>query len=536
MIIKKMAVGNSEEAFIEENFINGVNVISSDDNNKGKTITIQSMMYALGNDPPTFPTTFEYKRYYHYIEFEENGLLYHLCRHNNGFILKYNSILIIFDSVSELKRYWTKHIFKLPYIVKNQVAKIVDPVLFLQLFFVGQDKKDTSNISHAGLYSKQDYFNMLYDICDVSGLELNEEEIRKIKIDIKKLKEEKDILLKQHRILKSQKTPVSYLSSINDKVAFGRKIDQMEKINSKIAELKKARNASATRKAKWETTLKELRSLNRTMDCGELRCMDCYSTNISFSASKKSGYTFDVSSVEMRNEIIASINEKIGAYNEEIEKFAILISEAQEDLQSLMSEESVSLESIVAYRQEIFNASEAEAKIMEINEKLDNLNTQLSINSHVSQTKKDKQNTIISMIIETMNTSYHKIDPTGNLHFDDLFTKRDETYSGSEATIFHIVKLYAIREVLKHNFPIVIDSFRAEDLSSSKEAIVLDLYKSIPNQVILTTTLKDEEIGKYDNTSSIHHIDYKDHKPSKMLSTAYVKSFSELLSVLSVQM
>lgn len=42
MIIKKMAVGNSEEAFIEENFINGVNVISSDDNNKGKTITIDS--------------------------------------------------------------------------------------------------------------------------------------------------------------------------------------------------------------------------------------------------------------------------------------------------------------------------------------------------------------------------------------------------------------------------------------------------------------------------------------------------------------
>lgn len=27
MIIKKMAVGNSEEAFIEENFINGVNVV-----------------------------------------------------------------------------------------------------------------------------------------------------------------------------------------------------------------------------------------------------------------------------------------------------------------------------------------------------------------------------------------------------------------------------------------------------------------------------------------------------------------------------
>ena len=58
MKIRKVAVGNAAEAFIEGNFTNGVNIISSDDNNKGKTIVIQSMMYALGNEP-TFPTSFE---------------------------------------------------------------------------------------------------------------------------------------------------------------------------------------------------------------------------------------------------------------------------------------------------------------------------------------------------------------------------------------------------------------------------------------------------------------------------------------------
>ena len=62
MIIRKTAVGNSNEAFIENDFKTGLNIISSDDNNKGKTIEIQSMMYALGNDP-AFPTTFEYKNY-----------------------------------------------------------------------------------------------------------------------------------------------------------------------------------------------------------------------------------------------------------------------------------------------------------------------------------------------------------------------------------------------------------------------------------------------------------------------------------------
>ena len=49
MKIRKVAVGNAAEAFIEGNFTNGVNIISSDDNNKGKTIVIQSMMNIVEN-------------------------------------------------------------------------------------------------------------------------------------------------------------------------------------------------------------------------------------------------------------------------------------------------------------------------------------------------------------------------------------------------------------------------------------------------------------------------------------------------------
>lgn len=172
MIIKKIAIGNSTEAFVEDGFTDGLNIISSDDNNKGKTIAMQSMMYAIGNEP-TFPTTFDYKKYYYYIEFEENNKFYRVCRYGENFALIEGKTLLLFDSVSELKRYWTKHIFKLPEIVKNQISKIVDPVLFFQLFFVGQDKKDTSNISHSGLYNKKDFEEMIYSILDLSGYKLD---------------------------------------------------------------------------------------------------------------------------------------------------------------------------------------------------------------------------------------------------------------------------------------------------------------------------------------------------------------------------
>lgn len=59
-------------------------------------------------------------------------------------------------------------------------------------------------------------------------------------------------LLQQHKILKSKKTPVSYLSAESDRLAFGKKIESLERVQNKIAELRKARNSVSTRKSKWE--------------------------------------------------------------------------------------------------------------------------------------------------------------------------------------------------------------------------------------------------------------------------------------------
>lgn len=534
MIIKKMAVGNTDEAFIEKGFSTGVNIISSDDNNKGKTIVIQSIMYAIGNEP-VFPHSFEYDNYYHYVEFEHNNIVYRICRYNSSFVLAYGSVLMIFDNVSELKRYWTKYIFPFPQIHKNQILKVVDPVLFFQLFFVGQDKKDTSNIANAGLYNKQDFYNMIYDICNASGLSLNDEEIKTIKSELKELKEERESILKQYKILKSNKKAITYLSSTSDKSAFSRKLSELETIKTKITELKKSRNNFATRKSKWETTIKELNSLNRTIDFGELHCMDCNSTNISFSTSKKTGYTFDISTVEMRTEIIKSIQDKINSYDEEIEKVSAQITDAQGEMKRIMREEDISLESIVAFKEEIFNANDAEQKINELDKKISELNNQLKVSTDFGNTTKEKQEEILKSIVSQMNEVYKIIDFEGTEVFSDIFTKKGVTYSGSEATVFHILKIYAFAAVLKHFYPIIIDSFRAEDLSTPKENKVLNLFSQLQNQVILTTTLKNEELGKYNGLSGINHIDYSNHTPSKILSSSFLNEFKALLSELSIK-
>lgn len=116
-------------------------------------------------------------------------------------------------------------------------------------------------------------------------------------------------MLRKHRILNSKNTSVNYLSQHSDRVAFEEKVKQAEKLKIKIGKLRNGRNASINRKSKYEITLKELRSLNRTIPTGELHCLDCDSKNIGYTTSD-SMYTFDVSTVEVRNQIIESIEEK----------------------------------------------------------------------------------------------------------------------------------------------------------------------------------------------------------------------------------
>ena len=52
--------------------------------------------------------------------------------------------------------------------------------------------------------------------------------------------------------------------------------------------------------------------------------------------------------------------------------------------------------------------------------------------------------------------------------------------------------------------------------------------------MIFTTTLKKEEIGKYDFHESLNHIDYSYHEPSKILRNEFSQEFHEIASKLMI--
>jgi hypothetical protein len=221
-------------------------------------------------------------------------------------------------------------------------------------------------------------------------------------------------------------------------------------------------------------------------------------------------------------------------YEEEIEKCTGEINDLQDKLKLLISAEEVSLESVVLYKKEINDTTDIEKKLAAVTEKLKKSRLYISTDAIVSNSLKEKQRALISNILEIMNRVYKLIDPSGNLVFTNLFTKNTENYSGSEFTEFMLVKMYAYAKVFGHPFPIIIDSFRAEELSTVKEDIVIELFSNLPNQKIFTTTIKEEERNKYNSNKLINFIDYSHHASNKILSSKYSKEFEELANKLLI--
>ena len=129
----------------------------------------------------------------------------------------------------------------------------------------------------------------------------------------------------------------------------------------------------------------------------------------------------------MRNDIINSIYEKIESYDEEIEKYDIAISNEQEKLRLMMNDEEITLEALIELKGQIFSASDAELRILEIEQEIKELQSKLSVSETSSEQTKNKREAVINVILKEMNTLYKAIDPNGNLVFEGLFTKKNVT-------------------------------------------------------------------------------------------------------------
>lgn len=314
MIIKKIAVGNEKEAYIEDRIKSGVNILYSNDNNKGKTVLIQCISYALGYSE-IFPNDFNINDYYVYLEVEIDGKIIKILRKRRNIFLIIKEELYTFDNISEYKYFFDKEIYQLPHYIKDDREKICDFSVYYELSFIPQDKRNASNIIHKEGNNKNDFMQM---IASIGGYQyIDKIDVDQLDKDIKEKESSLYSLKKRIKIAKQDKNIFSELSSSFDQEKYKNIKEQVKDIQNRISIEKRKRTLEQNRIIKLESLISELKSLNRKINEGYFVCEDCGSTKIIY---KKGEVLFETSNPDVRTNILESIRRQISLKKEIIDE------------------------------------------------------------------------------------------------------------------------------------------------------------------------------------------------------------------------
>ena len=528
MLIKKIAFGDSEEAFVESRLADGLNVIFSDDNNRGKTLVMQGLMFSMGYES-IFPSSFNYKDKFFYSEVEHGNVTYEFLRKRNSIAIKTEDAMQIFNSVGEARYFLDEFVFPVPRIQKEGRHTLVDLSLLYELFFIGQDNRNPSGLISKGQFNKSDFKSMVYDMARLSDNQINIDDIKSIKENIKSLKIQLKEIRRKISIIRQNPNIAEIASRTYGSEVVQEKIKRISKINENISKLKRSRQREINRKSKLEHLIAELNSLNRDLSEGNVRCGDCGSDKIVYS---NNDLTFEISNIDVRNGIMKSIDHNIRQKTDIIMDFSGEINLLQRDLNEEMKDTPPNFQQIVLYQEQVISEMDFDDQAFSLSNQIKALEDQLNSHTNIDDSLKEERKSFDNNLLKEMNDLYRLIDPSGNLVFEDIFTKKGSTFSGSEGQEFYFCKVIALRKLLKHNFPIMIDSFRDGELSTGKEAKMLEIYNSLDGQTILTSTLKAEEYSndKYSKINGVNAMDYSNHQDCKILSKQHVRAFLTLTS------
>ena len=527
MKIRKSAIGNASEAFIEELYNDNVNIISSNDNSKGKTIVVQSLLYALGNEP-SFPSDFKYQNYYHYVEFDCDGNSCIICRKQDTFVVNKDWKPMPQMNLEGLKSIFAKEVFKLPSIFKDGMVQIVDPVLFFQIFAVRQDSPNIASVE--GRYTKDNFKNMIYSKLGIpifKNLEIEKSNYES------ELKAQNTYKKGYERIIKRKNNPTfdfvkegSELDEFNDKyIQLNQCFDELEKIEI-------AKNETFIEIRSLSKLKNELIALNKHTQYGEFRCGECNSNKIVYTFSKMN-YSFDVSTPEMRENILMSIEESIKKYQERYENVQKSLKSTKERIYRLIEHRNMSIEFILLYKKELLENQGLEKKLSDVNSKIEQIKGEIITLTEQIKNGRQECDKINANINTFFNDTLLQYGLPTNI---DFFPSKSKSPMGSDKMFVKIIKLWTLKLVLNHNFPIIVDSFRDGELSSNNEQHIVDYMSHLSNQVILTATMKTEELNKYKDKPGINHIDYSGHIKRKILNGYMVDKFKNLLSEIGINL
>lgn len=537
--INTVAIGNNEEAFIENRFKKGVNIIYSDDNNRGKTILMQAIMYTIGNVSvfPTKPKAFYPRNYLFYLELEIDGKIYYFLRKGNSICILQDNELIVCETIHDFTDYFDQSINKLPYFKKDRkdIINRASLELFYLCFFLGCDKKSTNSLPSSAInrYNKRDFENMLCGVqVDTKNLENSYKKIGENKQIILELKEQMKIIDKKRKKIKEfESLDNTYIPKCT-KEEFYKYKNMIERLGNDLNDRIKEKKRLINKIYQKRGIINQINSIKQSVENGFLYCEDCNSYNIRYSASKR-GMSFDITNKRTRDRILDNLYNDLDKLNSQLDSLDKIIMQKQVEYSNFINKNSNTFSSndvlyFLDYIKDSTNFNEEYANILL---KIDNLDKETEMIKKSIENENELIKKIKKELEYNLRNEYYKVDNEIEGELDGLFTKATESFSGSQAQFFLYSRIMAITKYFDLEWPIIIDSYRDGEVSSNKEKIIIKELKKVKNQVIITSTLKAQEYeaNKYSQIKEVNPIDYSDVPEMTLLRSEYVEEFKKLV-------
>lgn len=532
--VKAVYIGNETESYVQDGFSDGVNIITSVENHVGKTIVMQSIMYALGADAK-FPPSFKDKQHLFIVDIDIEGQEISILRNKDLFVVKDGDEITPIDSKRGFDEYWNENISTLPTIIKNGEPTLAGLSIYTQMAFVPQADRSTSN-TLGSYFKKDDFIEMVYALRGLDARQMDDKTMKGLKHKQSSLRTREKELSRQAGALRKVGSSISAVSPTVDRDEKKQFIAELDELNNEIAELKKRRNHAYTRMKKNQLVLTELRSLNREVRIGSVVCMKCGSESIGYKMPG-SEFVFDITTDDMRSQILRTVQDKIDGYSAEADELDVEIREAQRRFNSLAATKTVTLEDIYAAREDYADLEQVDCELAATRDEIENIGRQLKEARQLDKELTESRSSYKTVLIGSMNSLRRALnDGSDDNEYYELFTKVNSPYIGSEATEFLLARTYSLAKHVGHGLPIVIDSFRAEELSTSREERALPFFEELSNQVILSATLKKEEAGKYKDMAGVTNIDYTGYREDHLLSERCNSVFSSKVESFGIKL
>lgn len=264
------------------------------------------------------------------------------------------------------------------------------------------------------------------ELCSMNGYPITDYD----KIGVEDKKQIQQIRNKEiYEINKNNPNVSNFVNKYSDSVEFFDFTHKIKEIHNDISEYKKKRNAEYNRKIKLETLVQELNSLNNEIKHGKVICANCGSDKIIY---KSKDLYFEVSNLYVRRKILSSIKYQISQKEEIIREYSYQLQQLQDELKDKLRDTPIELREVLLYSETILSEINLDNKLIDLKQRLEEFKQNNIENDKNEKEAKNKCKEMKNNIVYYMNNLYKEVDPKGRIIFDDIFTKKDKTYSGSE--------------------------------------------------------------------------------------------------------